>query len=86
MYKFRSMRVNNEPDTARSSSMDNRRTWRGSLLRKIRLDKFPQLFNIFRGEMSLVGPRLEIPFYVERFLETEPMYMVKYQVRPSMTS
>ena len=66
--------------------MDNRRTWRGSLLRKIRLDKFPQLFNIFRGEMSLVGPRLEIPFYVERFLETEPMYMVKYQVRPSMTS
>ena len=85
MYKFRSMRVNNEQDTAWSSSVDNRRTWLGSLLRKISLDELPQLFNVFRGEMSLVGPRPEIPFYVERFRETVPLYMVKYQVRPGMT-
>ena len=85
IYKFRSMRVNNEQDTAWSSSVDNRRTWLGSLLRKISLDELPQLFNVFRGEMSLVGPRPEIPFYVERFRETVPLYMVKYQVRPGMT-
>ena len=85
MYKFRSMRVNDEQDTAWSGSTDNRRTWLGSLLRKISLDELPQLFNVFRGEMSLVGPRPEIPFYVERFRETVPLYMVKYQVRPGMT-
>lgn len=85
MYKFRSMRVNAEQDTAWSGSSDDRRTWLGSLLRKISLDELPQLFNVFRGEMSLVGPRPEIPFYVERFRETVPLYMVKYQVRPGMT-
>ena len=85
MYKFRSMRVNAEQDTAWSGSTDDRRTWLGSLLRKISLDELPQLFNVFRGEMSLVGPRPEIPFYVERFRETVPLYMVKYQVRPGMT-
>ena len=85
MYKFRSMRVNDEQDTAWSSAEDDRRTWLGSLLRKISLDELPQLFNVFRGEMSLVGPRPEIPFYVERFRETVPLYMVKYQVRPGMT-
>ena len=85
MYKFRSMRVNDEQNTAWSGSTDDRRTWLGSLLRKISLDELPQLFNVFRGEMSLVGPRPEIPFYVERFRETVPLYMVKYQVRPGMT-
>ncbi|MDO5145348.1 MAG: undecaprenyl-phosphate glucose phosphotransferase [bacterium] len=85
MYKFRSMRVNDEQDTAWSGSADSRRTLLGSLLRKISLDELPQLFNVFRGEMSLVGPRPEIPFHVERFRETVPLYMVKYQVRPGMT-
>lgn len=85
MYKFRSMRVNTEQDTAWTSDVDDRRTRLGSLLRKISLDELPQLFNVFRGEMSLVGPRPEIPFYVEQFRETVPLYMVKYQVRPGMT-
>ena len=85
MYKFRSMRVNAEQDTAWSGSTDDRRTWLGSLLRKISLDELPQLFNVLTGTMSLVGPRPEIPYYVERFRETVPLYMVKYQVRPGMT-
>lgn len=85
MYKFRSMRVNDEENTAWSGAVDDRRTRVGALLRKTSLDELPQLFNVLRGEMSLVGPRPEIPYYVEQFRETVPLYMVKYQVRPGMT-
>ena len=85
MYKFRSMRVNDEQDTAWSSAEDDRRTWLGAFLRKVSIDELPQLWNVLTGTMSLVGPRPEIPFYVERFRETVPLYMVKYQVRPGMT-
>lgn len=85
MYKFRSMRVNAEQDTAWSGSTDDRRTWLGAFLRKVSIDELPQLWNVLTGTMSLVGPRPEIPFYVERFRETVPLYMVKYQVRPGMT-
>ena len=85
MYKFRSMKVNDRQDTAWSTSMDDRRTWIGALLRKTSLDELPQLFNTLKGDMSLVGPRPEIPYYVEQFRETVPLYMVKYQVRPGMT-
>lgn len=85
MYKFRSMRVNDAQDTAWSTRQDDRRTWVGSLLRKTSLDELPQLWNVFRGEMSLVGPRPEIPRFVEQFRETVPLYMVKYQVRPGIT-
>ena len=85
MYKFRSMRVNDEQDTAWSGSTDDRRTWLGAFLRKVSIDELPQLWNVLTGTMSLVGPRPEIPFYVERFRETVPLYMVKYQVRPGMT-
>ena len=85
MYKFRSMRVNAEQDTAWSGSTDDRRTWLGAFLRKVSIDELPQLWNVLTGTMSLVGPRPEIPYYVERFRETVPLYMVKYQVRPGMT-
>ena len=85
MYKFRSMRVNDEQDTAWSTSADDRRTRLGSFLRKTSLDELPQLFNTLKGDMSLVGPRPEIPHFVEQFRETVPLYMVKYQVRPGMT-
>ena len=49
------------------------------------IDELPQLFNVLKGEMSLVGPRPERPFFVEKFQEEIPRYMVKHQVRPGMT-
>lgn len=85
MLKFRSMRVNTEENTGWSTAVDNRRTKFGSLLRKTSIDELPQLFNTLKGDMSLVGPRPEIPFFVEQFRETIPLYMVKNQVRPGIT-
>ena len=85
MLKFRSMRVNDTQDTAWSTRQDDRRTKIGSILRKTSLDELPQLWNVLKGQMSLVGPRPEIPCFVEQFRETVPLYMVKYQVRPGMT-
>ena len=54
-------------------------------MRKTSLDELPQLFNILKGNMSLVGPRPERPFFVEKFREEIPRYMVKHQVRPGLT-
>ena len=54
-------------------------------MRKTSIDELPQLFNVLKGEMSLVGPRPERPFFVEKFQEEIPRYMVKHQVRPGMT-
>ena len=85
MYKFRSMRVNNTADVAWSTQVDERRTRLGIFLRKLSIDELPQLWNTLKGDMSLVGPRPEIPYFVEQFRETVPLYMVKYQVRPGMT-
>ena len=85
MYKFRSMRVNSRQDTAWSGSEDNRRTAFGSFIRKYSLDEFPQFWNVLKGDMSLVGPRPEIPFFVERFKKEVPRYMIKHLVRPGIT-
>ena len=85
MYKFRSMAVNKEQDTAWSTNQDNRKTMFGSIIRKLSIDELPQLVNVLKGEMSLVGPRPEIPHYVELFKESVPLYMVKHQVRPGIT-
>ena len=85
MYKFRSMRVNDRQDTAWSTDRDDRKTAFGAFMRKCSLDELPQLWNVFKGDMSLVGPRPEIPHYVERFKEEVPLYMVKHQVRPGIT-
>ena len=64
---------------------DPRVTSVGRFLRKTSLDEFPQLFNVLKGDMSLVGPRPERPQYVEKFREEIPRYMIKHQVRPGMT-
>ena len=85
MLKFRSMRVNDRQDTAWSTSVDARRTGFGAFIRKTSLDELPQLINVLRGDMSLVGPRPELPHFVERFKETIPLYMVKHQVKPGIT-
>ena len=85
MYKFRSMRVNTKQQTGWSTDTDPRKTRFGALIRKCSIDELPQLFNVLRGDMSLVGPRPEIPFYVEQFKEEIPRYMVKHQVRPGIT-
>ena len=85
MLKFRSMRVNDAQDTAWSMATDDRRTKFGSLIRKTSLDELPQLFNVLRGDMSLVGPRPELPHFVEQFREEIPLYMVKHQVKPGIT-
>lgn len=85
MYKFRSMRVNSESSTAWSSDKDPRKTWFGSFIRKTSIDELPQFFNVLRGDMSIIGPRPEIPYYVDQFKETIPRYMLKHLVRPGIT-
>lgn len=87
MYKFRSMEVQEEQKekTAWTTFQDPRVTPIGKFIRKTSMDELPQLFNVLKGEMSLVGPRPERPFYVEKFKEEIPRYMVKHQVKPGMT-
>ena len=85
MYKFRSMRVNDAQDSAWSTKTDDRRTRFGSFLRKYSLDELPQFFCVLAGTMSLVGPRPEIPHFVDRFKDEIPLYMVRHQVRPGIT-
>lgn len=85
MLKFRSMHVNSTADTAWSTQTDHRKTVFGSFIRKTSLDELPQLFNVLAGQMSLVGPRPEIPYHVEHFQEEIPSYLVRQQVRPGMT-
>ena len=77
--------MNAEQDSAWSKDEDPRRTRFGSFIRKYSIDELPQLFNVFLGDMSLIGPRPEIPFYVRQFKETIPLYLVRQQVRPGMT-
>jgi sugar transferase (PEP-CTERM system associated) len=85
--KFRSMRVDAENDgVARwASARDPRVTRVGRLLRKTRIDELPQLLNVLRGEMSLVGPRPERPAFVEQLSRTVPYYDVRHSVKPGIT-
>ena len=85
MYKFRSMRVNDRETSGWSSDHDPRKTKFGALIRKCSIDELPQFFNVLKGDMSLVGPRPELPFFVEQFKENIPLYMVKHQIRPGIT-
>lgn len=85
MLKFRSMVRNDEENTAWTVEDDPRRTAFGSFLRKFSLDELPQLFNVLAGSMSIVGPRPEIPLFVEKYRSDIPDYMMKHQVRPGMT-
>ena len=87
MYKFRSMEVQPESEEKKAWTKKNdpRVTGIGKFMRRTSIDELPQFFNILKGDMSLVGPRPERPFFVEKFREEIPRYMVKHQVRPGLT-
>ena len=71
IYKFRTMRENSEGNKQITVGKDNRITGIGHILRKTKLDELPQLFNVLKGEMSLVGPRPEVPKYVELYTDEQ---------------
>ncbi len=85
MVKFRSMSVTKSEKTGWTTRDDPRKTRFGSFIRKYSIDELPQLFNVLAGDMSLVGPRPEIPFHVRHFKEEVPLYLVRQQVKPGMT-
>src|SRR5574337_1565228 len=87
MLKFRSMRTDAEEDTGPvwAARDDGRRTGVGALLRRTSLDELPQLFNVLKGEMSLVGPRPERPVFIEEFRKRVPKYMLRHKVKAGIT-
>lgn len=87
MYKFRTMEIQKSSTEKKGWTVKNdpRVTKVGKLLRRTSMDELPQLFNIIKGDMSIVGPRPERPQFVEKFKEEIPRYMVKHQVRPGLT-
>ena len=87
MYKFRTMELQKPSEEKKewTTRDDPRVTKVGRVLRRTSIDELPQLFNVLLGDMSLVGPRPERPFFVEKFKEEIPRYMIKHQVRPGMT-
>lgn len=87
MYKFRSMRfLQPEEDEQSWTVKDDPRVTRiGRFMRRTSIDELPQLFNVLRGDMSLIGPRPEQTLFVEKFKEEIPRYMIKHQVRPGLT-
>ena len=86
MYKFRSMRVDAESETGPVwvKGEDPRVTLIGRILRMLHLDEIPQCINFLRGDMSLVGPRPERPFFVEKFRAEIPLYMRRFNVKPGL--
>ena len=87
MYKFRSMRVDAEKEgPSLSSKKDKRITIWGRTMRKWRMDELPQLWNIIKGEMSLVGPRPERKFYVDQIVLQHPEYKYLFKVKPGLSS
>ncbi|MDP1808294.1 MAG: sugar transferase [Actinomycetota bacterium] len=87
IYKFRTMVKNAEAETGPvlAGTADARVTPSGRFMRRYRFDELPQLFNIFKGEMSFVGPRPERPFFVGRFIKAIPGYTERFKVKPGLT-
>jgi sugar transferase (PEP-CTERM system associated) len=87
VHKFRSMRTDAEkggkPQWAQQN--DPRITRIGNFMRKTRIDELPQILNVFKGEMSFVGPRPERPYFVEQLIEVVPYYNVRHSVKPGIT-
>lgn len=87
MYKFRSMKVQDpsEEKSEWTTKDDPRKTKVGDFIRKTSIDELPQFFNVLKGDMSVVGPRPERPYFVDQFKQDIPKYMVKHQVKPGLT-
>lgn len=87
MYKFRSMKVQDPEEEKQewTTRDDPRKTKIGNFIRKTSIDELPQFFNVLKGDMSVVGPRPERPFFVNEFKEKIPKYMIKHQVKPGLT-
>ena len=87
VYKFRTMRVDAEKYTGPMLAQENdpRITKLGRFLRAVRLDELPQIWNVVIGDMSIVGPRPERPFFVEKFIEKTPEYAYRHNVKPGIT-
>jgi len=87
ILKFRTMYIGSENGTPKlSSANDERITPVGRILRKYRIDEIPQFWNIIKGDMSLVGPRPERRYYINRIIEDAPYYCLLYKIRPGLTS
>jgi sugar transferase (PEP-CTERM system associated) len=87
LYKLRSMRNDAEKDGAVrwAGAGDDRATRVGRLIRRCRIDELPQIFNVFKGEMSFVGPRPERPFFVDQLVQQIPYYALRHGVKPGIT-
>lgn len=86
MYKFRSMRVDSEKEGAQFADKgDDRITRVGKIIRKLRIDELPQLFNVLKGDMSLVGPRPEQRYFADQFEKQIPFYAYRHIVRPGIS-
>lgn len=87
IIKFRTMRTDAEDSGPQLSSDDDPRvTKAGKIMRKYRLDELPQFWNVLKGEMSIVGPRPERKFFINKIIERAPYYTLLYQTRPGITS
>ena len=88
IYKFRSMKADAEKDGPKLLEIegDTRLTHVGKFIRTHHLDELPQLWNILKGDMSLVGPRPERKYYIDQIMEHDPRYTYLYQIRPGATS
>ena len=87
VHKFRSMRTDAEKDgkPVWAAAQDSRVTRVGNIIRRLRIDELPQIFNVFKGEMSLVGPRPERPYFVDQLAREIPYYAVRHSVKPGVT-
>jgi Undecaprenyl-phosphate glucose phosphotransferase len=87
MLKFRTMKVDAEQDFGPvwTTEDDERRTRVGALLRRLSLDELPQFLNVLKGDMSIVGPRPERPFFIERFKTMVPRYMLRHKMKAGIT-